>query len=63
MFFLYVAESEIGVLDNNLMPSEDDDNDDVLNSSINSTTSKHRKHPNKISPRVSLENMPEEGWY
>ncbi|CAB4017659.1 Hypothetical predicted protein, partial [Paramuricea clavata] len=54
------SEDEIGVLDNNLMLSDNDDNDDVLNSSMNSTTSKHRKvSPNKISPRVNLENMPE----
>ena len=42
----------------------DDDDDDVLNSSMNSTTSKHRKvSPNKISPRVNLENMPGEGKF
>lgn len=53
-------------MDNNLVLTDDDidDNDDVLNSSMNSTTSKHRKvSPNKISPRVSLENMPEEGEF
>ncbi len=44
------------------MLSDDDENDDVLNSSMNSTTSKHRKvSPNKISPRVTLENTTEEG--
>ncbi|XP_028417313.1 fas-binding factor 1 homolog [Dendronephthya gigantea] len=53
------SDEEIGVLDNNLMISEEED--DVLNSSMNSSTSKHRKvSPNKISPRVSLENMPED---
>ena len=47
-----------------LSDDDDDDNDDVLNSSMNSSTSKHRKvSPNKISPRVSLDNMPEEGRY
>ena len=45
-----------------MFSGDDDDNEDVLNSSMNSTTSKHRKvSPNKISPRVSVENVPEEG--
>jgi hypothetical protein len=47
-----------------MLSDDDDDNDDVLNSSMNSTTSKHRKvSPNKISPRVNLENMPEGGTF